>query len=88
MQQTFQSDSADQLVNVSLNNNVLTVAGSLSNIVTSLTIDGQAATVYQTSPVAVAGGDTLANGLNTITAVVTSGGVKLTNIIMEDRRRR
>ena len=46
MNQTFQTDNADQLVNVSRNNNLLTVAGSLSNAVTSLAINGQPATLY------------------------------------------
>ena len=84
LQQGFQTDNADQLTNVFLNNNVLTVAGSLSNSVTSLTINGQTATVYHDLTWAVPGGVTLANGSNLLTAVVVTntGGVRLTNSLV------
>ena len=87
LQQTFQSDNADQLVNVSLNNNVLTVAGSVSNTVTSVSVNGQPAAIYHDLSFAVAGGvavNTLQyNGVNTFTTVVTSAGVLLTNLTTE-----
>ena len=71
-------------MNVSRNNNLLTVAGSLSNSVTSLTINGQTATVYHDLTWAVPGGITLANGSNLLTAVVgtNTGGVRLTNSLV------
>ena len=67
-----------------LNNNVLTVAGSLSNGVISLTINGQAAAVYHDLTWAVTNGVTLANGLNQLTALVVTntGGVTLSNSLV------
>ena len=78
LQQGFQTDNANQLVNVSRNNNLLTVAGSLSNAVTSLTINGQTATVYNDLTWAVTGGIPVTSGQNQLTAVVTAGGVTMT----------
>ena len=71
-------------MNVSRNNNLLTVAGSLSNSVTSLTVNGQTATVYHDLTWAVPGGITLTSGLNRLTAVVTAGGLTMTNSLLED----
>ena len=82
MQQGFQTDNADQLTNVFLNNNVLTVAGSLSNTVTSLTVNGQAATVYNDLTWAVPGGVPLTNAVTPLTAVVTTGGLTMTNSLL------
>ena len=67
-----------------LNNNVLTVAGSLSNSVTSLTVNGQTATVYNDLTWAVPDGLPLTSGLNRLTAVVTAGGLTMTNSLLED----
>jgi RHS repeat-associated protein len=83
LQQGFQTDNANQLVNVSRNNNLLTVAGSLSNSVTSLTINGQTATVYNDLTWAVPGGITVTNGQNQLTAVVTAGGLTQTTSVLQ-----
>jgi RHS repeat-associated protein len=83
LNQTFQTDNADQLVNVSRNNNLLTVAGSLSNAVTSLTVNGQPATLYHDLTWAVPGGITLTSGQNQLTAVVTAGGLTRTNSLLQ-----
>jgi hypothetical protein len=78
LNQTFQTDNADQLVNVSRNNNLLTVAGSLSNSVTSLTVNGQTAAIYDDLTWAVTGGIPVTSGQNQLTAVVTAGGLTMT----------
>jgi RHS repeat-associated protein len=78
-----QTDNADQLVNVSRNNNLLTVAGSLSNSVTSLTINGQPATLYHDLTWAVPGGITVTSGQNQLTAVVTTGGLTQTTSVLQ-----
>ena len=44
--QAFQTDKANELVNVALANNVLTVAGSLANGVSALSVNGQSAAIY------------------------------------------
>jgi len=82
LNQGSQTDNADKLTNVFLNNNVLTVAGSLSNTVTSLTLNGQAATVYHDLAWAVPGGVPLTNAVNPLTAVVTIGGLTMTNSLV------
>ena len=65
-----------------LNNNVLTVAGSLSNNVVSLTVNGQSATVYHDLTWAVPGGVPLTNAVTPLTAVVTTGGLTMTNSLL------
>ena len=70
-------------MNVSRNNNLLTVAGSLSNSVTSLTINGQPATLYHDLTWAVPGGITLTSGQNQLTAVVTAGGLTQTTSVLQ-----
>jgi RHS repeat-associated protein len=82
--QSFQSDNANQLVNVALDNNLVTAAGSLPNAVTSLSVNGQAAALYHDLTFAVAGGVSVNilqnNGLNEFTTVVTSAGVTQTSV--------
>ena len=77
--QGFESDNANELVSVTRSNNLLTVAGSVSNNVTALAINGQAAALYHDGAYAVAGGVPLAAGLNVFTGVVTVAGVTRTN---------
>ena len=77
--QGFESDNANELVSVTRDNNLLTVAGSVSNNVTALAINGQGATLYHDGAYAVAGGVSLAAGLNVFTGVVTVAGVTRTN---------
>jgi RHS repeat-associated protein len=79
--QGFQTDNANQLVNVTRDNDLLTVAGSVSNNVTGLAINGQSAALYHDLTYAVAGGVALANNLNSFTGVVTSAGHLLTNVL-------
>jgi len=68
-------------VNVTRDNDLLTVAGSVSNNVTGLAINGQSAALYHDLTYAVAGGVALANNLNSFTGVVTSAGHLLTNVL-------
>jgi len=77
--QGFESDNANELVSATRDNNLLTVAGSVSNNVTALAINGQAAALYHDGAYAVAGGVPLAAGLNVFTGVVTVAGVTRTN---------
>ena len=79
--QTFTSDNADELVNVSQNNNLLTFAGSLTNGPAAMSVNGQAAALYSDLTFAVPGGVALNNGLNTFTTVVTSAGLTMTNLM-------
>ena len=46
LQQAFTDDNANELVNVTRNNNVLTVAGSVSSTGNPFTINGQPAALY------------------------------------------
>jgi YD repeat-containing protein len=68
--QTFTPDNANALVNITRNNDLLTVAGSLSRRPASLAINGQAATVYHDLTYAVTNGVSLVDGSNLLTAVV------------------
>jgi len=77
--QAFGSDNANVLVNVSQNNNLLTFAGSLTNVPTALSVNGQVAAVYSDLTFAIPAGVVLNNGLNTFTTVVTSAGRTMTN---------
>jgi len=77
--QGFESDNANELVSATRDNNLLTVAGSVSNNVTALAINGQGAALYHDGAYAVAGGVPLAAGLNVFTGVVTVAGVTRTN---------
>ena len=78
--QTFTTDNANELVNITRNNDVLTVAGSLSSQPASLTINGQPATIYHDQTYAVTNGVNIANGLNTLTAVANG---TMTNRMVE-----
>ena len=76
--EAFTTDNADELVKVSrINNSLLTVAGGVSNAPTALTVNGQGAALYADQTFAVAG-VALNHGLNTLTTVVTSVGVRAT----------
>ena len=77
--QGFESDNANELVSATRDNNLLTVAGSVSNNVTALAINGQGAALYHDGAYAVAGGVPLAAGLNVFTGGVTVAGVTRTN---------
>jgi len=66
--QNFVTDGANQVKNVNRSGN-LTVAGSVNSKPTSLTVNGQTATVYGDNTFAVVGGVALANGINTLTTV-------------------
>ncbi len=77
--QGFESDNANELVSVTRDNNLLTVAGSVSNNVTALAVNGQAAALYHDGTYAVAGGVPLAQKVNVFTGVVTVAGVTRTN---------
>ena len=68
-------------MNATRDNDLLTVAGSVSNNVTGLAINGQSAVLYHALTYAVAGGVALANHLNSFTGVVTSAGHLLTNVL-------
>jgi RHS repeat-associated protein len=78
--QAFQTDKANELVNVALANNLLTVAGSLANGVSALSVNGQSASIYGDQTFAVPGGVTVTNGANTLTAVING---TLTNSLTE-----
>ena len=78
--QAFQTDKANELVNVALANNLLTVAGSLANGVSALSVNGQSASIYSDLTFSVPGGVTVTNGANTLTAVING---TLTNSLTE-----
>jgi RHS repeat-associated protein len=80
--QAFTTDRANELVNVSLENNLLTVVGSLTNHPSSLKINGQNATIYNDLTFAVTNGVAVQSGLNVFTAVVSSGQL-MTNSLRE-----
>ena len=68
--QTFTTDGANELASITRNTDLLTVAGSLSSAPTSLTINGQAATVYGDLTYAATNGVPIVSGLNQFTAVL------------------
>ena len=76
--QAFTTDEANQLLNVSRNDR-LTFAGNLTNTPTSLSINGQGATIYHDQTFAVTNGLLLSDGLNEFTAVISSG-LTMTNV--------
>ena len=59
---------------------MLTVAGSVTNRVTGVTVNGSAAAVYGDLTFAAANGVALNDGLNEFTTVVASGAARLTNV--------
>ncbi|MGH7953845.1 MAG: RHS repeat domain-containing protein [Limisphaerales bacterium] len=71
--------TANELVNI-LRNDELTFGGSLTNPLASLTVNGQAATIYDDMTYAVTNGVALNDGLNTFTAVVNG---TLTNTLTQ-----
>ena len=79
--QAFTTAGANELMNIT-RNNLLTVAGSLTNTPASLTINGQNATIYNDLTFAVTDGVELNNGLNQFTAVVSSG-LTMTNVFLK-----
>lgn len=81
--QTFTTDHANELVNVTRNNDLLTVAGSLSSAPTNLTVNGANATIYNDLTFAVTNGITITNGLNVLTAQTVSNSVTMTNRLVE-----
>ena len=68
--QSFTPDNANALVNITRNNDLLTVAGSVNQLTTNLTINGEPATFYSDKTFAVTNGVAITNGLNILTAVV------------------
>jgi RHS repeat-associated protein len=77
--QTFTTDGANELVNVARDNDaLLTVAGVLNGHPSGLTVNGQAAAVYNDLTFAAAG-VAINDGLNTFTAVVTTASSPMTN---------
>ncbi|MEI6074610.1 MAG: RHS repeat-associated core domain-containing protein [Verrucomicrobiota bacterium] len=78
--QVFITDPANQLMAVTRNNDLLTVAGSLSFAPTNLTVNGIGATIYQDLTFAVTNGVNIANGVNYLTNVVNG---MLTNVARE-----
>ena len=82
--QTFNSDNANELLNVSENNNLLTVVGNVTNTLSSLAVNGQPATTYNDQSFAVANWVAINNGLNVFTSVVTSGRLLLTNLMSQN----
>ena len=67
--QTFTTDNANALVNVTRNNDLLTVAGSLNMRPTNLTINAQAATIYNDLTYAVTNGVNITDGINKLLVV-------------------
>jgi YD repeat-containing protein len=80
--QTFTTDGANELGNIT-RNNLLTVAGVLTNHPTSLAMNGQTATIYNDLTFAATNGVTINDGLNTLTAVVVNAGITLTNSLVK-----
>jgi len=80
--QTFNTDNANELVNITRNNNLLTVAGSMTSS-NAFTVNGQAASIYHDLTFAVTNGVSLADGLNVLTAVAVSNSVPMTNKTVE-----
>jgi RHS repeat-associated protein len=74
--QTFNPDNANELVNITRNNNLLTVAGSLNGS-NSFTINGQGAAIYHDLTFAVT--NSITSGLNVFTAIAVSNSVAMTN---------
>ena len=80
--QTFNTDNANQLLNITRNDDLLTVAGSLNGS-NNFTINGQGAMIYHDLTFAATNGIPLNNGLNVLTAVAVSNGVAMTNRTVE-----
>jgi len=80
--QSFTTDNADELVNVTRNNNALTVAGVLSNRPPRLTVNGQVAAIYNDLTFA-ASGVAINDGLNTFTSVMSTAINLMTNSMTE-----
>jgi len=80
--QSFSTDNANQLLNVTRNNDLLTVAGSMS-VSNAFTVNGQSASIYRDLTFAVTNGVSVANGLNVLTAVVVSNSIPMTNKTVE-----
>jgi RHS repeat-associated protein len=76
--QTFTTDNANQLQNISRNSS-LTVAGSLTSQPNNLAINGQPATLYNDLTFAAANGVAINDGLNIFTAIVTTASSTMTN---------
>jgi RHS repeat-associated protein len=82
LSEIFTTDAANELVNVAQNNNQMTVAGVLNGHPSGLTVNGQAAAVYNDLTFAAAG-VAINDGLNTFTAVVTTASSPMTNSMTE-----
>jgi len=80
--QCFNTDNANELVNITRNNDLLTVAGSLNGS-NNFTVNGVGATIYNDLTFAVTNGVSIANGLNILNTVVTSNSVTMTNKTVE-----
>jgi len=79
--QTFTPDAANQL-SASARSGSLTVAGLVTRPASSVTINGQAATLYADQTYASSTGQTLGNGTNTFTVIAQSTtGQWATNIL-------
>ena len=81
--QSFTTDNANALVNITRNNDVLTVAGVLNGHPTNLTVNGASATIYNDMTFAVPGGITIGDGNNVLTAQTVNNGVTTTSSLNE-----
>jgi hypothetical protein len=70
-------NAANELTGITRNNE-LTVAGSLTNTPTSISINGQSAGIYNDHTFA-ASGVSLNDGMNTFTAIMVTAGGSFTN---------
>jgi YD repeat-containing protein len=78
LEQTFTTDAANELTGI-IRNSKFTIAGELNSAPDSLTINGQTADIYGDLTFATPGGVDIVNGTNTFTAVISQGGMLMTN---------
>ncbi len=76
--QTFGVDNANALVNISLSNNLLTMAGTVTAS-NAFTVNDQPASIYHDLTFAVTNGLAINDGTNVFTAVAVSNSVSMTN---------